>query len=1248
MGAVEFKILGQLEVLSEGNRLDVGGPKQRAVLGLLVIEANRVVPIDRLVDQLWAGHPPARAIGTLQAYVSNLRRALEPRRPAGTPATVLVTYPPGYVLRVDPASVDAVRFEQLAEEGRRSLDGGDAEAGEDLLARALALWRGPALADFVYEPFAAAEAARLEELRLSALEDRLDAMLGLGRHHAVVADLEHLVATHPLRERLRGQLMLALYRSGRQAEALRCYDAGRRMLGEELGIEPSRALKELEERILAHDGALEWRPPPGVAGVAAPADAADRPPGEPTPPSGDEPSLPPDPAGGGAALVGRSSELSELERALAEAEGGHPRLVLVAGEPGIGKTRLAEEVGERAAARGDEVLWGRCDETEGAPAFWPWIQVLRLLTSRTDPAALSSALRSNASEIAQIVPEVKEVVGAIEPPPALDPEAARFRLYDCVSRFLVRLGRRRPLVLLLDDLHWADLASLQLLCFLTRQLEATSVLVVATYRDADVAPDHPLAAVLGELAREGVVRRVHVGGLGQRDVAAFLAGATGGTPSNRLVSEVHARTEGNPFFLTELVRLLQSEGGLSAGAGGRGELALPNEVPAGVRDVILRRLARLPPAAARVLTVAAVVGREFDLEVIERVEGLDGDRALELVECALLTRIVVESRDAVGRYRFSHALVRETLYDQLTALRRARLHGRVAHALEELEAGGEEVHAAELAHHFFLAAQAGGDAGKAVGYALRAAEHATAGLAYEEAVAQYERALEAMGRLRAPEPARRCELLLALGDAWWRAGEVQKARETFLTAAALAGELDDPRLLARAVLGFGGGLYRDWHATRGAYGDRLVELLERALAGVGEEDSHLRVRLLGHLAEELTWSGLDERRDRLSREAVEMARRLGDPAALASALCSRCLSAWSPESLAERLQSTAEIVRLAAELGSRELSLFGLHYLFVAQLEAGDAEAAGATLDDFERLAEELRQPLYLWEARWLRGLRAMLVGRFDDAERLVFEALDMGQRAEDPDALAVFGVQIGYLRLEQGRVAEMEPTVRAFVERYPETPSWRAALGFLAAELGHEDEARAVFEDLAAGGFAALPRNFAWLTGLALLTEVCAFLGDVERARTLHGLLVPFAAQNVLTSDRQCWGSVAHYLGILATTLGRFDEAERWFERARQVHSRMGARPWVAHTAYRQARLLLARGAGGDARRADALLDEAGSIARELGMVRLEARVVATRPAPAGAATAAGDVADVAGEPTGDVAAGCVGSGGGAGPGAG
>jgi DNA-binding SARP family transcriptional activator/predicted ATPase len=716
---VQYRILGPLEVEESGRLLDLGRRKQRAVLAALIIEANRVVSVDRLIDELWGEEAPAQAAASLQAYVSNLRRVLEPGRQPRERAQMLVTQPPGYVLRVPPRDIDSVRFAVLAEEGRRLLEEGDPAAGRERLGEGLSLWCGPALADFAGERFAQVEAARLEELRLAAIEDRLQADVDLGAHAAAVADLEHLVSQHPLRERLWALLMAALYRSGRQGHALRAYQEARRVLGEELGIEPSPVLRQLEADILAQASSLEWRRPqetrPFTVRPRAPAGPSNASWRNNTP------------------FVGRDRELGRLRESLEAASAGHGRVALVHGEAGIGKTRIAQELVIEGRARGFESAWGRAYEGGSTPAFWPWVEVIRSLLTSSDRQLLVEAAGQGAPELAQIVPEAKALLGSNDPPPPVDPGTARFRLFEAVSNFLRRLARPRPIIVVLDDLQWADVASLELLSFLGSRLPDASLLVVGTYRPGEVGAGHPLSDALAALARHQVVGRLALTGLREPEVEALVLATTGAHAGPSVVATVHARTGGNPFFVVELARLLHVERSLDPEAVAR-------RVPAAVRDVVRRRIARLPEQATALLSLAAVAGREFDLDVLEAAADLDADPVLELVESALVSGLVVEDPDVVGRFRFSHDLVRETIVEELTSLRRARLHGRLAEAVEALH-GGDDERAVEVAHHFFQAGSVGRPE-KAVEYALRASVVASARLAYEQAYDLLRRALD--------------------------------------------------------------------------------------------------------------------------------------------------------------------------------------------------------------------------------------------------------------------------------------------------------------------------------------------------------------------------------------------------------------------------------------------------------------------------------------------------------------------------
>ena len=675
---MRFGILGPLAVTrDDGTLVELGSPKQRAVLALLLVSANRVVALDRLVDELWGDEPPARAAASIQAYVSNLRRALEPDRPPRAPATVLLSRAPGYLIAVDDDRFDVARFSRLASAGRSAL-ADDPAGARRLLGEALALWRGPALADFAYEPFAVTEAARLGELRLAALSDRIDADLALGEHAALVPELERLVADHPLREHLWGQLMLALYRSSRQAEALAAYRRFSDTLADELGLEPGAELRRLEQAILTHDPELDLGAAAAVAApVAAATTAATSPPPVAAPPAPAEPAVrqyPPP--------IGREAELARFTTLLERLERGQGGIVLVEGEPGIGKTRLLHTVLDDAAARGFVTALGRCHESGAAPPYWPLTQVGRTLADRLGLGVVAAAAGPWGPHLQ---PLVADGPGARETGADAAPQ---FLLAEAIVEALRKLAVGRRLVLALDDVYGADPDSLDVLVRLAAVLPAEPILVIASYRTADLAPDHPLALALGDLSRVAEVERMTLSALSPQGVGELLARESDGPVAAELATSIHARSGGNPFFVIELARLLRAEGEDALAA---------RAVPAGVRDVIRRRLARLPEETRHVLTVAAVAGRDFDLELVTDICGLSDDRALDHLELAMVSQLVGEGRRP-GTFRFSHALVREAITETVSALRRARTHRQVADALERRH-GADPDRWIGIAHH---------------------------------------------------------------------------------------------------------------------------------------------------------------------------------------------------------------------------------------------------------------------------------------------------------------------------------------------------------------------------------------------------------------------------------------------------------------------------------------------------------------------------------------------------------------------
>ncbi|MDO8615442.1 MAG: protein kinase [Dehalococcoidia bacterium] len=896
----------------------------------------------------------------------------------------------------------------------------------------------------------------------------------------------------------------------------------------------------------------------------------------------------------GGIFVGREKEMDELRAGLEDALSGRGRLLMLVGEPGIGKTRTSEEFATYAGLRNAQVLWGRCYEGEGAPAYWPWVQLIRSYVHDSDPQELASQMGPGAADIAEVVSEVRERLPGLPTPPALEPEQARFRLFDSITTFLKNASKRQPITLILDDLHWADKPSLLLLQFLARELRGARLMVLGTYRDVELGRQHPLSQTLGELGREGLSQRILLRGLTQRDVARFIEITSGVKPPEALVAAVYQETEGNPFFVNEIVRLLVADG----------RLEKPEEVaswsvtiPQGVREVVGRRLDHLSQDCNRVLTIGSVIGREFGLRALERVSDLSGDRLLEALEEAVGARVIAEKPESLDYYSFSHALIRETLYEELSTARRVRLHRQIGDVLEELYSDSADPHLAELAYHFAEAAP-GGDVDKAMDYARRAGQRALSLLAYEEAVGHYERALQTLELKTPPDEELRCELLLALGDAQMKAGDAVNGRQTFERAAESARKRKSADQLARAGLGVGE------RYEIGAVDESLVEILEEALRLLGDADSALRAMVLGRLAGALYFTGSRERRESLTRESVKMARRLGDSAALAYTLISRHQALWDPEDVEERLSATDEILRLAAEANDKGLTVAGRLWRLVDLIELGDVPALDAEIEALAGVAEELRQPVYLYNLALVRGMRASLDGRFEEAERLAQEALAIGRRVLSANAIQFFAVQTYLLRREQGRLHELEAGMNAFVDQYPLVPAWRCGRALLCCELGQEEKARADFEFLARDDFSVLPHDANWYIGMALLAETCAYLGDVQRAAVLYDQLLPYAERWINTgAGVVCNGSVSRYLGLLAATMSRWEEAERHFEDALEKHAKMGARPYLAHTQREYAEMLLDRGEPGGQEKALGLATQALDTAQELGMKTLVER---------------------------------------------
>lgn len=895
----------------------------------------------------------------------------------------------------------------------------------------------------------------------------------------------------------------------------------------------------------------------------------------------------------GQVFVGREPEMEALLAGLGDATSGRGRFFLLGGEPGIGKTRLADEFSTRAKAEGVLVLWGRCWEAGGAPAYWPWIQSLRGLLRELDPEALGGRVAGGGPDLAQMLPELRERLPDLSEPPPASPETARFRLFDALSGFLRRASEDRPLLLVLEDLHAADAPSLLLLLFVAGEIGGSRMLVLATYRDMELTRDHPLAAGLSELARAQGATRISLSGLSRPDAGRLIETIAGRTPPAELVAAIHRETEGNPLFVGEVVRVLASEGWLRSGVGHR-----PWPIPEGVREVIGRRLHRLPEDCRRTLTVGSVIGRDFTVEALKRITGRSAEDLLDSVRDAVAAGVISDIRPAPGTFRFAHSLMRDTLYEELMPADRIRLHREVGEALEALYARDPEPHLAELAYHFFEAAPAG-DLRKAVDHAVAAGQRAVALLAYEEAVRLFRMALQALRE--SPDEERRCQVLLLLGDAEGQSGDTPASKETFLEAAGIATRLDLPELLARAAFGYAGRF--PW--LRAGLDRQVIPLLKQALEALGADDSVLRVLLLSRLAGALRDQPAMEPRAALSREAVAMARRIGDPDTLIYALLGQLTSTFlGPDSLEQLFAFAEELDRLTVQVEERERRMDALFFGFVAFMTRGQMWEARAQAEQHRRLAGELRQPSHRWYAGVVATILALQDGRFGEAEQLLEETLEAGRRAQAWDAEVSHLFALFVLRREQGRLAELEEDLRRAPVTHPGYRSLRCTLLIMLCDLGRLDQARALFDQLAAGEFAAFPKDSEWLSALTLLAEAADALGDRDRALTLYQQLAPYAELVALTASEVSLGPVSRPLGILASLVGRHDDAAGHFEDAIARTQRMGARPWLAHAQHAYARLLAQRGRPGDRERAIELLTSALEAGEELGMAVLAGRV--------------------------------------------
>lgn len=893
---------------------------------------------------------------------------------------------------------------------------------------------------------------------------------------------------------------------------------------------------------------------------------------------------------GAGCYVGREALRARLEASLDAALGGRGRILLLAGEAGIGKTRTAELLLGRARESGADVAAAWEIEEEGAPTFAAWARIVRTLDApagrheREHPSSVAAPLERLAPDLLREGASLRARSGSH------GRQADRYALFEAVNAFLTSRASRRPVALVLDDLQWADAESLWLLEFIGHGLAALPIAVIATRREHEMPRPAEHTRAFAKLERLATLERWPLSGLSVPEISDFVRERSGLDAPPGLVDALARTSGGNPLLLEETVRSLAARDLLRSSRDADAWDAL---LPAGIRPLLLQELRGVSDAAREVLGCAAAIGVELTREVLAR--AVDRDEAVlsaslrEAADAGLLA----ESSD--GRLRFMHALVRDGLLAELAPTGPARrvLEARIAEALEAAGASTDE-DVAERAYHACEGAPVF-EPRRAADLARRAALRAARFHDFDGAARWYRRAIDVLGPDGGADPGARAELWLGLAEAHERTQGLDRARPLYRTAAELAGAAARDDLVARAALGFAS------RPDAGGAGDSAITaVLGRALRRA-DDAPFLRTRLLSRLAAELRYADR-HRAEALVDEAIESARRLGDAATLARALDDASFVRFSPDDPEGWVLLNAEVVQAARAAGDLELEIAGHAGCWTGFLELGDLVGVDRTIAECEATVAALRTPLARWLGSAARAMRALLDGRLEAAEELIVASLRQVERAQSPNVDLQSLVQLVYLRSEQGRTGEVEAATRGRMQRFPDAPAWRAALAALFASAGRLDEARRELERVAGANLARVPRDRGWIPTLAFSAEVAHATHAVHMAEVLHPLLEPYARLCVVAGGVLFYGSVSHHLGLLAATLGRQGDAVSHLEQALRLHERMGARPWTARSEIALAEQLSCRGAPGDAERAADLAAGALATARALGLERIAA----------------------------------------------
>ena len=891
-------------------------------------------------------------------------------------------------------------------------------------------------------------------------------------------------------------------------------------------------------------------------------------------------------------FVGRKWLLEDLHSTLEQAMEGSGSLLLLSGEAGIGKTRSAERALVKASAMGFRAFGARCLEVDGAPAFWPWIQLFQQILKSMPSSNTEASFGAGGPELARLIPELRDHGLIGEQDVSDDPAAARFLLFDSARRLVHEAAVREPMMLMIDDLHRADRSSLLLLRHLSRELGSERVVLLVTHREAELAQDKLRGDLVAELLRLERSRALALPGMAPEEVAEFVSVASGQPPSDVVAADLHQRTNGNPFFVRQVLQALQ--------AGDRArDLArdhpLSITLPRHAQEAIAQQVSGLPVDVRRFLEIASVIGRDFSARVLQSAADAPSAQLLDALDLAVRVRVIEADGARPEKFSFAHVLLRDALYEGLGSEQRAAHHRRVGEALLRLEqAKGVPADPSSLAYHFFEGAR-GVDSGRAVDLCMAAGRWSEQRFAFDEAVASYERALALCDHDGRVGDQRRGEILLAIGGSLTGAGRRDDARECFQMAARMARSRDMPEQLAAAALRFA----PDFLAIETGICDvELINLLEEALAMLPDSDTELRARVAARLAVALHWApGSRARRASLCSMAEGIARRVGCDATLRYVECANRLAFYSVDDVA-KYACEGNVDKIERE---HSVVLLGQLLRITSLLQMGRLEQFEREVEHFGRAVQRYRQPQALWYVDLFRATRALLLGELDDADVLMESYRQEGGRANDWNAIQSWQIQSYMLSIDRGAPEAFEQGLCEMVESFPRLLGWRAGLALLYAELGAMDKAALEIDRVLELGLEGAPKRNEWSAAIAALASASVEVGHARGLELTERLLRPHAGQLVVVGYGSfCWGPVDTLLGAAALGRGELESADVWLRSSAIQCERLEAAPALARCRVHQARLALAQGRRDIAERSAA---EAFLVCDRVGLARLGER---------------------------------------------